>query len=66
MIRQTTTSPDGKMIAFNAAGFIYTKVLPNGKPERITVTNDFEFEPEFSPDGKSLAYVGLERRVKGR
>ncbi len=32
MIRQTSTSPDGKMIAFNAAGYIYTKTLPDGEP----------------------------------
>lgn len=65
MIRQTTTSPDGKMIAFNAAGYIYLKQLPNGKPERITATNDFEFEPEFSPDGKSLVYVNWNDELKG-
>ncbi|MES2278036.1 MAG: amidohydrolase family protein [Bacteroidota bacterium] len=65
MIRQTTTSPDGKMIAFNAAGYIYTKVLPNGKPERITSTNDFEFEPEFSPDSKTLVYVDWSDELKG-
>jgi imidazolonepropionase-like amidohydrolase/Tol biopolymer transport system component len=65
MIRQTTTSPDGKVIAFNAAGYIYTKVLPNGKPERISSTNDFEFEPEFSPDGKSLVYINWSDELKG-
>ncbi|HQS51274.1 MAG TPA: amidohydrolase, partial [Daejeonella sp.] len=41
----------------NAAGFIYLKDLPNGKPARISTGNEFEFEPEFSPDGKSLVYV---------
>ncbi len=57
MIRQLSTSPDGKKIAFNAAGYIYLKDLPNGKPIRISTGNEFEFEPEFSPDGKSLVYV---------
>lgn len=57
MIRQLSTSPDGKKIAFNAAGYIYLKDLPNGKPMRISRGNEFEFEPEFSPDGKSLVYV---------
>ncbi|MEJ6979979.1 amidohydrolase family protein [Pedobacter sp. P351] len=57
MIRQLTTSPDGKKVAFNAAGYIYMKDLPNGKPERLTDGTDFEFEPEFSPDGKFLVYV---------
>lgn len=57
MIRQLTSSPDGKKVAFNAAGYIYIKNLPNGKPERISEGIEFEFEPEFSPDGKYLIYV---------
>jgi len=57
MVRQLSTSPDGKKVAFNAAGYIYLKDLPNGKPIRISKSNEFEFEPEFSPDGKSLVYV---------
>lgn len=64
MIRQTTTSPDGKFIAFNAAGYIYIKELPNGPPQRITNTNDFEYEPSFSPDGKSLVYVDWSDELK--
>jgi len=64
MIRQLTTSPDGSMVAFNAAGYIYIKILPNGKPERITATNDFEYEPSFSPDGKSLVYVDWSDELK--
>jgi len=64
MIRQTATSPDGKFIAFNAAGYIYTKELPNGPPQRITNTNDFEYEPSFSPDGKSLVYVDWSDELK--
>ena len=65
MIRQLTTSPDGKRVAFNAAGFIYIKDLPNGKPERLTTGTDFEYEPEFSPDGKSIVYVSWSDELKG-
>ncbi|WP_428330738.1 amidohydrolase family protein [Mucilaginibacter sp.] len=64
MIRQLTTSPDGKVVAFNAAGYIYTKALPNGTPTRITTTNDFEYEPSFSPDGKSLVYIDWSDELK--
>lgn len=64
MIRQLTTSPDGKMVAFNAAGYIYTKTLPDGKPTRITNTPDFEYEPAFSPDGKSLVYISWTDELK--
>ena len=65
MIRQLATSPDGKMVAFNAAGYIYTKTLPNGIPTRITNTADLEYAPEFSPDGKSLVYIGWTDELKG-
>lgn len=57
MIRQLTTSPDGKTVAFNAAGYIYTRALPNGESVRISEGTDFEFEPQFSPDGKYIVYV---------
>lgn len=65
MIRQLSTSPDGKMIAFNAAGYIYTKVLPDGVPTRISSGTDFEFEPEFSPDGKFLVFVSWNDEQRG-
>ncbi|MDX5437878.1 MAG: amidohydrolase, partial [Pontibacter sp.] len=55
-IRHAVTSPDGKLLVFNAAGHIYKKELPNGKPERITKGTDFEFYPAFSPDGKYIVY----------
>jgi len=65
MIRQLVTSPDGKMVAFNAAGYIYTKTLPTGIPTRITTTTDLEYAPEFSPDGKSLVYIDWTDELKG-
>jgi len=65
MIRQVTTSPDGKRIAFNAAGYIYIKDLPRGVPVRIDSLNDFEYDPAFSPDGKTLVYVDWSDELKG-
>ncbi|MFT0715277.1 amidohydrolase family protein [Flagellimonas lutimaris] len=57
VIRHTVTSPDQKILVFNALGHIWTKKLPNGKPKRLTNGSDFEFEPAFSPDGKTIAFV---------
>ena len=65
MIRHLTTSPDGKRVAFNAAGYIYLKNLPDGKAERISTSTEFEFEPEFSPDGKYLVYVNWSDENRG-
>ena len=56
-IRQAVTSPDEKTLVFNAAGYLWKKSLPNGKPTRLTNGADFEFEPSFSPDGKTVLYV---------
>lgn len=57
MIRQATTSPDGKWIVFNAVGYLWKKELPSGKPQRLTAGTDYEFEPQFSPDGKTIVYT---------
>ncbi|MFI5162249.1 MAG: amidohydrolase family protein [Sphingobacteriales bacterium] len=65
MIRQLTTSPDGKKVAFNAAGHIYIKTLPDSIPVRIDTLTDLEYEPDFSPDGKSLVYVDWTDELKG-
>ena len=56
-IRQARTSPDGKTLVFNGAGYLYKMSLPNGKPQRLTKDSDFESEPCFSSDGKELLYV---------
>ena len=57
VIRNAITSPDGKMIAFNALGYVYTKSLPNGKSKRLTIGTDLEAEPNFSPDGNKIVFT---------
>jgi imidazolonepropionase-like amidohydrolase/Tol biopolymer transport system component len=57
VIRQARTSPDGKFIVFNALGYLWKKELPNGTPQRLTNGTDFEFEPSFSADGRTLVYT---------
>ncbi|WP_019530093.1 amidohydrolase family protein [Dasania marina] len=56
-IRHLVVSPDKQAIVFNALGRLWYKSLSNGEPKRLTDTLAFEFEPAFSPDGKSLVYV---------
>lgn len=56
-VRHAVTSPNGNMLVFNAAGYLWKKDLPNGTPERLTNQSNLEFEPAFSPDGNTLAWV---------
>lgn len=71
-IRNAITSPDGKLLVLNAAGKLYKKLLPDGKPEQLVNRNYgtfryakgqannpemLEFEPCFSPDGQSVYFV---------
>ncbi len=64
-IRHAITSPDGSVMVFNAAGFLWKKELPNGTPQRLTSDTHFEFEPSFSSDGTSLLYVSWSDEYMG-
>ncbi len=56
-VRDIQPSPDGKQLAFSSLGKIHVMTLPNGTPTRITTGTTGEFNPIWSPDGKSIAYV---------
>ena len=57
MIKDVQTSADEKTMIFTSLGHIYSKELPDGTPKRITTLTDFEAEPSFSVDGKSILFV---------
>ncbi len=57
LIMDPMESPDGKKLAFSAMTHLYTMDLPGGKPQRLTTGNAHEFQPGWSPDGKSVVYV---------
>ena len=56
-IRDVAPSPDGKRLAFSAMDRLYVMDLPSGTPRRLTDLNVGEFEPTWSPDGRSVAFV---------
>lgn len=64
-IRHAVTAPSGNYMIFNAAGYLWSKELPNGTPERLTSGTDLEFEPAFSKDGSQLVYVTWSDTEKG-
>ncbi|MEX2511565.1 MAG: amidohydrolase family protein [Cyclobacteriaceae bacterium] len=65
MIKDAVTSPDGKLLAFTALGYVWTKTLPDGKSERLTSGKDFEGEQAFSPDGDRVIHVSWNDMEKG-
>lgn len=54
-----TASPDGRKLAFTAAGRVYLQDLPNGTPRRLTPAGfgPLEYAPAWSPDGQWLAFA---------
>jgi Tol biopolymer transport system component len=50
-------SPDGKTIAFELVGDIYTLPIEGGQAKLIDGGMAFDSQPKFSPDGKWIAFL---------
>lgn len=50
-------SPDGRTIAFDLLGDIYTMPIAGGTPTRVAAGLPFEMQPRFSPDGTKIAFT---------
>ena len=55
IIRQLAVSPDGRTTLFQALGSLWKQT--DGKPVKLAASAFPQFEPAFSPDGKSVAFV---------
>jgi Tol biopolymer transport system component len=57
-LRWVNVSPAGDKVIYSALGHLYIRDLPNGTPRRLTKqTENFEYFPSFSRDGKSVVYT---------
>ncbi len=50
-------SPDGKTIAFDMLGDIYTMPISGGTAKAIRTGIPFEIQPRFSPDGTKISFT---------
>ncbi|MCK5749735.1 MAG: PD40 domain-containing protein, partial [Oricola sp.] len=50
-------SPDGRTIAFDLLGDIYTVPMSGGEARNISSGLAWEIQPRFSPDGKTIAFT---------
>ncbi len=50
-------SPDGKTIAFDLLGDIYTIPIGGGEAKNITNSMAWDMQPRFSPDGGQLSFT---------
>ena len=59
MPRNAEVSPDGSKVVFESGGLLYIKALPDGEPKRLTrdTAGDFEYDPTWSRDGRTIAFV---------
>ena len=58
-LRGAAIAPDGKRVVVNARGDVYSLPAEKGPVRNLTATRDIrEREAVWSPDGKTVAYVG--------
>ncbi|MEM6397850.1 MAG: S41 family peptidase [Bacteroidota bacterium] len=57
-LRHPALSPDGTQISFAYQGDIWVADADGGTARRLTVHESYEYGPQWSPDGKQLAFQG--------
>jgi tricorn protease len=57
-VRTPAISPDGTKIAFSYQGDIWTANADGSEARRMTVHEAYESNPQFSPNGEKILFVG--------
>ncbi len=55
-MRYSSISPNGKEIAFMYKGDIYKVSVDGGRATQLTTHNAYDYNPKWSPDGKTIAF----------
>ena len=56
-VRYGEMSPDGSTLAFGSLNQLWVMDLPDGEPRPLIGGGDDQYQPTFSPDGRSIAFV---------
>ena len=56
-VMHLAVAPDERSFLFNALGRLWKKAGPDARPQRLTASENFEFEPAFSRDGRRIVYM---------
>ncbi len=53
-------SPDGSTLAYSMQGRLWRQRLGTEEAEQLTAGPSYEYQPDWSPDGRSIAYVAYQ------
>lgn len=56
-VRYGEMSPDGSMLVFGSLNQLWVMDLPEGEPRPLVAGGEGQYQPTFSPDGRSVAFV---------
>ena len=68
LIQTPEQSPDGEELTFSALGHVYVMPLSSShaQPRRLTSSDEPEFHPSWSPDGRNIVYVTWAAKAAGQ
>jgi len=56
-----TWSPDSKEVVYSMAGSLWRQKIDSGAAQQLTDGPGYDYQPDWSPDGKSLVYVSYQK-----